>query len=200
MERKCLKNSSTWKTHTNSLCVVSEQRNRLNKTCPDAEKISTYTYCSSPGMETQLTSAATNRNSRNLTKIGKNTSKNEEHTPNHPFPSFRSPTLGEHLKLPKATQLLSQLLLLQLSPEVVPGQPLPSRGCSQGQGRVPKGREEFPSPQIPGRATAAAPHWGRAGQGEVAGAEPARCFLTMQQIPLSRGKGSGFPDAAGACP
>lgn len=35
MERKCLKNSSTWKMHTNSLC---EQRNRLNKTCPDAEK------------------------------------------------------------------------------------------------------------------------------------------------------------------
>lgn len=37
MERKCLKNYSTWKTHKNCPCVVLEQSNELNKTCPDAE-------------------------------------------------------------------------------------------------------------------------------------------------------------------
>lgn len=42
MERKCLKNSSTWKTHTNSLCVVSEQRNWTKPAL--MQKKSAYTH------------------------------------------------------------------------------------------------------------------------------------------------------------
>lgn len=183
MERKCLKNPSTWKTHTNSLCVVSEKRNRLNKTCPDAEKISIYTYCSSLGMETQLLSAATNRKCRNLTKIAKNTSKNEEHTPTHPFPFFCSPNTSSTFPL-KPTQLPLSV--------AAAAQP---RGCARAAlpslpWAVPKGREVSPRARE-GHSTL----WGWTEQDRSCSGhtESARCFLTVQQIPVFTGKGFRLP-------
>lgn len=76
-------------------------------------------------METQLISAATNRKSRNLTRIAKNTSKMRSTPQAIPSLPSAAPTLGEHL-VTKALPAPSPPCSCSSAQEALPRLPLPS--------------------------------------------------------------------------